>query len=117
MLGHNIMIPRDFVMPLDLYQKVGGYDSEINRYEDWDLNLRLAEFGLFQYTGLKSIGYRRHDTGLSAVPAFRHKEAQAKIILKNLYLFTEKLTMKGLPEIVQRLGVTSIAGGRSPLYA
>lgn len=108
MLARDCMIPRDFVLPLALYEEVGGYDPEINLYEDWDLKLRLADCATFHFTGLDGIAYRRHGSGLSAVEPYRHKEAQARVILKNLPLYTEKMTLTELNTVVKKLGLANL---------
>lgn len=107
MLRRSIMIPRDFIMPFALYQKAGGYDPEINLYEDWDLKIRLAALGSFHYTGLDGIGYRRHDQGLSAVAVNRHREALARVITKNLPLYSSMLTLEQLLEVLHDLNLTT----------
>lgn len=108
MLARDCMIPRDFVLPLALYNEVGGYDPDINLYEDWDLKLRLAARATYHYTGLDGIAYRRHDSGLSAVSSYRHKEAKARVILKNLPLYLDKITLTELNTMVKGLGLTAL---------
>ena len=87
----DIMIPRDFTLPLELFFRAGAYDPSINLYEDWDLKLRLALLSKFYYSGVKGVAYRRHGSGLSAVDSTRHKEAQARVLLKNLNPYAQKL--------------------------
>ena len=108
MLARDCMIPRDFVLPLALYDKVGGYDPDINLYEDWDLKLRLAAHATYHYTGLDGIAYRRHSSGLSAVGSYRHKEAQARVILKNLPLYVDKMTLTELSTVAKKLGLANL---------
>jgi glycosyltransferase involved in cell wall biosynthesis len=103
----SCMIPRDFTLPLALFHEAGGYDPDINLYEDWDLKIRLAACSSYQYSGLDGIAYRRHGLGLSAVDKYRHKEAQARVILKNLPLFAGDLTISELTDIVKQLGLTA----------
>jgi len=107
MLNRSIMIPRDFVMPIELYQRAGGYDPELNLYEDWDLKIRLASLSSFHYTGLDGIAYRKHNQGLSAVAMHRHLEAQARVIVKNLPLYANALTLEQLLAVLHDLKLTT----------
>lgn len=87
----DVMIPRDFTMPLELFHRAGGYDPKINLYEDWDLKLRLARVSEFHFSGVTGIAYRRHGAGLSSVDSTRHREAQARVLLKNFHSYSQKL--------------------------
>lgn len=108
MLARTCMIPRDFVLPLALYDEAGGYDPDINLYEDWDLKLRLAAIATFHYTGIDGIAYRQHGGGLSSVDLCRHKEGQARVILKNLPLYSNKITLTELGNMLKGLGLTNL---------
>ncbi len=80
-ITRNCMIPRDFVMKREAYFAVGGYDSRFPIYEDWDLKIRLAQKYEYYYTGIHGTAYRRHGTGLSAVP-FKHNLHWLKRVFK-----------------------------------
>lgn len=105
LLRRSCMIPRDFVVSLELYERAGGYDKTMDLYEDWDLKLRLAQFADFRYTGLDGTAYRQHGSGLSSAPHPRHKEAQARVVLKNLKLYENKLTLSELCDIAKALKI------------
>lgn len=77
------MIPRDFIMKREAYFEVGGYDKRFAIYEDWDLKIRLAKKYEFYYTGINGIGYRKHGTGLSAVPISQNIKWLKKVFKKN----------------------------------
>lgn len=85
-LTRTCMIPRDFVMKKQAYFDVGGYDARFPIYEDWDLKIRLAAHFEFYYTGINGTAYRRHGTGLSALPFPKHIKWLKKIFKKNLNL-------------------------------
>jgi glycosyltransferase involved in cell wall biosynthesis len=104
-------IPRDFVMPVALYERVGGYDPAIDLYEDWDLKLRLGAVAQFHYTGLDGTAYRRHGAGLSSVPAPRHREAKTRVLLKNYAGISAKVSVDDLCQIVKSLGFGGSAAG------
>ena len=82
-ITRSCMIPRDFIMKREAYFEVGGYDKRFAIYEDWDLKIRLAKKYEFYYTGINGIGYRRHGTGLSAVPISQNIKWLKKVFKKN----------------------------------
>ncbi|QEG02812.1 UDP-Glc:alpha-D-GlcNAc-diphosphoundecaprenol beta-1,3-glucosyltransferase WfgD [Stieleria maiorica] len=82
-LDRRVMIPRDFLLSVDLARGVGGFDATLPIYEDWDYKLRLAQKAVFRYTGCVGIGYRRHGSGLSAAAAPLHQKCQAIIRKKH----------------------------------
>lgn len=82
-LDRRVMIPRDFLLSTDLARSVGGFDTELPIYEDWDYKLRLAQKAVFQFTGTVGIGYRRHGSGLSAAAPPLHQSCQAMIRRKH----------------------------------
>ena len=85
-ITRTCMIPRDFIMKRDAYFEVGGYDRRFPIYEDWDLKIRLAEKYEFYYTGINGTAYRRHGTGLSAIPVSRNIGWLKKVFKKNVGL-------------------------------
>ena len=85
-LGRTCMIPRDFIYTKSLYVSVGGYDTSLPIYEDWDLKIRLARSCKFVYSGIHGVVYRRHGNGLSNSPVALHIEMLQKIFSKNINL-------------------------------
>ena len=85
-LGRTCMIPRDFVFAKSLYLSVGGYDTSLSIYEDWDLKIRLARSCRYIYSGIHGVVYRRHGNGLSNSPVALHIEMLQKIFSKNINL-------------------------------
>jgi glycosyltransferase involved in cell wall biosynthesis len=79
LLDRRIMIPRDFLIPAELARGVGGFDTSLPIYEDWDYKLRLAQKASFRFTGRVGIGYRRHGRGLSAVSGRTHRQYISRI--------------------------------------
>ena len=82
-LDRRVMIPRDFLLAADLARSVGGFDTNLPIYEDWDYKLRLAQRAVFRYTHSVGIGYRRHGSGLSAAAAPLHQKCQSIIRRKH----------------------------------
>ncbi|NLV75467.1 MAG: glycosyltransferase [Tissierellia bacterium] len=50
----------------DYFIKTGGFNEKIRYSEDWDLWLKLAQFGGFAYVDKPLIKIRRHGTNLSS---------------------------------------------------
>jgi glycosyltransferase involved in cell wall biosynthesis len=88
-IARKCMIPRDFVFSKKLYYEVGGYDEQIEIYEDWDLKIRLAKNYNFYYTGINGVVYRRHGLGLSFANKAKHIYWLKKIFLKNEKLISQ----------------------------
>ena len=86
MITRNCMIPRDFIVKKEAYFEVGGFDPRFDIYEDWDLKIRLAKRYEFYYTGINGTAYRRHGTGLSAIPISKNIKWLKKVFRKNLCL-------------------------------
>ncbi len=82
-LDRRVMIPRDFLVSSQLARSVGGFDTNLPIYEDWDYKLRLSQKATFRFTRHVGIGYRRHGSGLSAASAPLHRECQARIRTKH----------------------------------
>jgi len=85
-MSRSCMIPRDFIMKRDIYFEVGGFDTDIPIYEDWDLKIRLASKCDFYFSKVNGTAYRRHGRGLSSAPASEHVEWMQRIFDKNLTL-------------------------------
>jgi len=80
------MIPRDFIMKKEIYFEVGGFDTDIPIYEDWDLKIRLASKCHFYFSKVIGTAYRRHGHGLSSAPVSERIEWMKRVFNKNLTL-------------------------------
>ena len=100
------MIPRDFIMKREAYFEAGGYDKRFAIYEDWDLKIRLAKKYEFYYTGINGIGYRKHGTGLSALPISQNIKWLKKVFKKNKGLIDKtqkKKAIKAIDDIIKTM--------------
>ena len=92
--------PRDYIFPKSEYLRLGGYRSDMNLYEDWELNLRLLSCCEFKYSGAFGTAYRQKEGGLSRVDGKRHLNAKIKAHILNKdnlrYSFLENLCFYGL---------------------
>ena len=66
-LVRDAPIPRDFIFSRALYLTSGGFDFDIQIFEDWDLKIRLSALASWKYTNKPGVVYRLHDSGLSSV--------------------------------------------------
>lgn len=88
--ARECMIPRDFLFTKKQYLEVGGFDTKIPIYEDWDLKIRLADKFKFYYSEIDGIGYRRHGRGLSSAEHAKHIKWLQYIYKKNKNLLNDK---------------------------
>lgn len=86
---YKYWIPRDYCFPRFEYINVGGFDSQLNLYEDWDLNLKLLARCQFIFSGTFGTAYRLNTGGLSSADNRRHFQ-------KKKYVFDRNKKMLGI---------------------
>lgn len=63
----NFILPSATVIRRDYLQVLDGFDPALAACEDWDLWLRCLRQGYQpHYTGLQTVGYRKHNRALTA---------------------------------------------------
>lgn len=67
-LTRNCMVPRDFIISREMYDRIGGFDTTLKLYEDWDIKIKLARHYNYYYTNITGIAYRQVDGGISSLP-------------------------------------------------
>ncbi len=80
------MVPRDYLFTKEQYQKIGGYDSNLPIYEDFDLNMRFAAAYEFYATSCVGTAYRDTGAGLSNAKKKMHNKWIFYVFKKNLPL-------------------------------
>ncbi len=96
-LTRSCFIPTNFIFPKKIYFEVGGYDSSLSIFEDWDLKIRLASKLPFYFTGIQGYGYRRHGTGLSSSQnQIEKRDVLDTIFTKNLVLLKSESQSDGI---------------------
>ena len=92
-LYHNF-IPRDFCFSKEDYLEVGGYQSDLKLYEDWDLCLRLLQQCEFVFSKEYGTAYRQRKNGLSKVDGRTNFRVKKDVFNKDSkvlsYTFMEK---------------------------
>lgn len=76
-------IPRDYCFKKSIYFECGGYNLNMNFYEDLDLLIRLAGKYSFYCTKEAGTAYRQHSMGLSARSSEEHYRYKYNIYKKN----------------------------------
>ena len=99
-LARDCMIPRDYLFLKESYYDVGGFDLNINLFEDWDLKIRLAEKFEYYFTGIEGIAYRRKGSGLSYTSIDNINHAMKKVFNKNICLVTDESDRKRCEELM-----------------
>ena len=80
---YRYWIPRDYCFPKETYIEIGGFEINLNLYEDWDLNLRLFAEVPFLFSNGYGTAYRLETGGLSSVNYKKHFEMKKYVFEKN----------------------------------
>lgn len=90
-------IPRDYCFKKSIYFECGGYNLNMNFYEDLDLLIRLAGKYSFYSTKEEGTAYRQHSMGLSSRSSKDHYIYKYNIYKNNNRLLKE---YKRIPAIL-----------------
>ncbi len=75
----------------EVWEKVGGYRSNVKGVEDWDFWVAAGALGYFgQRIPEPLFWYRRHDTGVYQEVLANYEEKFAAVILNNASVYPEK---------------------------
>ncbi len=77
-----LLSPGQALIRTSVLRKVGGFDTDLWGVDDWDLYVRLAREGEFQYVDQVALYYRLHH-GNASRSALRHAENAWKAIRKH----------------------------------
>ena len=64
--------------------EVGGYNSNLRIYEDWDLKIKLSKLCYWRFSGVIGTAYRNNPKGLSRSPKKEHILTMRSIFKENL---------------------------------
>ena len=77
-------MPRDMLIPKNVYEAAGKFNHSLNTYEDWDLKLRLASLhSQWVHSGTVGVAYRKNIKGLSTSKKQERLIAHLEIISAN----------------------------------
>lgn len=82
LLSRSCYIPCNIMYSKDLFNMVGGYNSSLAVYEDWDFKLRLFRHSKLVLCNV-SLGYRMHSFGLSSMSRRKKIFYQFVVFIKN----------------------------------
>lgn len=116
---HVTEIPRDMLLPKKLYLEVGGLRHNLDKYEDWELKIRLAAYpNPWIHSGIPGVNYRATDSGLSKINPIIHAKYQYQILFLNYDSLKYNIGKTGfwlaMAKVTQR-GLKSLFGIRSKL--
>ena len=77
-------IPRDYIVSRKIFMEVGGYNSNLRIYEDWDLKIKLSKLCDWRFSGVIGTAYRNNPKGLSRSPKKEHILTMRSIFKENL---------------------------------
>jgi len=117
---HNVVrMPRDMLLPKNLYLEAGGMRHDLDRYEDWEFKIRLAACpNRWVHSGIVGSNYRQTSSGLSKVSLIQHTKYRYQVLMSNQELLKGYLSEQGfwwaIAGVILRTG-RSFFGIRSKL--
>jgi glycosyltransferase involved in cell wall biosynthesis len=88
----NVIIPSTVILPAEQFRKIGGFDEDrsMQHTEDWDLWVRLVEFGMeFRFLEQFTVLYRRHEGGATADRLAMRRRVEAFSSKNHVKLFAD----------------------------
>ncbi len=118
-ISHVTEIPRDMLFSKKLYLDVGGLRHNLDKYEDWEIKIRLSAYpNQWIHSGIVGINYRSTDSGLSKINPIIHAKYQYQILITNYDLLKNNIGETGFwlaIAKVTRRAAKSLFGIRSKL--
>lgn len=97
-------IPRDMLLPKNLYIEVDGLRHLLPRYEDWDFKMRLAAHqAKWVHSGTSGVVYRQTESGLSSVGSVAQLNSQYRVLFDNSKLLIPIIGYHGFTEAIGRV--------------
>ena len=113
-------VPRDMLFAKELYLKTGGFDLDLNMYEDWALKMRLCsqldEASRWLHSGIVGTIYDRRQPGLSGQSVLREVYYQLLVLAMNIPLWiTDPEALKG--GLIMIFEHSVLEGGGKPNFS
>ena len=74
-IGNVVATPSTVIAERELFQQVGGFDTELSQCADWEMWIRLATQTEFIYIDEPLLKYRQHDSNMSKNSALLEKDS------------------------------------------
>lgn len=89
LIARTCFIPRDFLVKKEIYYEIGGYNINLQTFEDWDLKIRLAKKYRYYFTGIDGTAYRRHKDSFSSLSSELKIKNLWKVFNNNISLIND----------------------------
>jgi len=91
-------------------KKVGGFDERYLKAQDYDLWLRLIEFGEFVSVNMPLVMYRVHEHGLTKNIEYSFSQKTYAVTANMLYCINKNIGYEKYRTIIQSLGFQEVLG-------
>jgi glycosyltransferase involved in cell wall biosynthesis len=89
LIGEALVFPSAMMVRRDVFQRVGGFDSELRGFEDFDLIARLKQQGRFVLLHESGMGYRLHAGGFTRAGGLGVIRSRERFLIRMRMLYAE----------------------------
>lgn len=86
-IGEALIFPSAMLVRRDTFQRIGGFDSELRGFEDFDLIARLKNQGRFMFLQESGMAYRLHAGGFSRAGQMGVIRSRERFLLRMQVLY------------------------------
>lgn len=89
LIGEALVFPSAMMVRRDVFQRVGGFDSELQGFEDFDLIARLKQQGRFVLLHESGMAYRLHAGGFTRAGGIGIIRSRERFLIRMRMLYAE----------------------------
>ena len=89
LIGEALVFPSAMMVRRDVFQRVGGFDSELRGFEDFDLIARLKQQGQFVLLHESGMAYRLHAGGFTRAGGIGVIRSRERFLIRMRALYAE----------------------------
>jgi len=89
LIGEVLVFPSAMLVRRDVFQRVGGFDSELRGFEDFDLIVRLKQQGRFVLVNESGMAYRLHAGGFTRAGGMGVIRSRERFLIRMRALYAE----------------------------
>lgn len=106
-----------FAFSIDLYNRLGGLNTRLRMYEDWDWQIRAVIARVtWVHTGIFGYSYRKSGQGVSQIRQHKHIPFKFRVLMHNLWRSHFHLAyIRGVAALFLFKGMKYLSGRASPL--
>ena len=117
LIGEALVFPSAMLVRRDVFQLVGGFDSELRGFEDFDLIARLKQQGRFVLLNESGMAYRLHAGGFTRAGGMGIIRSRERFLLRMRALYAgdrvkAALIDRMLAECYSDWGIHAAKGGQ-----